>query len=129
VHLFVLIQIYNIYSGFFFILSLQIPEEPFLMIILTKTPNLIGGQVVHFCLTTYTTKTLAPEGGLNHSKVVIRNNEKTETEEARWQMCHLPTMGTDGTSGHLIPKTSRNLLGSTASLEQRRRAILSDQDF
>jgi len=23
------------------------------MIILTKTPNLIGGQVVHFCLTTY----------------------------------------------------------------------------
>ena len=56
------------------------------MIILTKTPNLIGGQVVHFCLTTYTTKTLAPEGGLNHSKVVIRNNEKTETEEARWHI-------------------------------------------
>jgi len=25
----------------------------FLLIIITKTPNLIEGQVVHFCLTTY----------------------------------------------------------------------------
>ena len=25
----------------------------FLLIIVAKTPNLIGGQVVHFCLTTY----------------------------------------------------------------------------
>ena len=41
-----------------------------------------------------TTKTLAPKGGLNHSKVgELENNEKAETKEARRQMCHLPTMG------------------------------------
>ena len=35
----------------FFVVIVQIY---FLLIIITKTPNLIGGQVVHFCLTTYT---------------------------------------------------------------------------
>ena len=35
----------------FFLLSLC--KYTFLLIILTKTQNLIGGQVVHFCLTTY----------------------------------------------------------------------------
>ena len=40
-----------------------------------------------------TTKTLAPKGGLNHSKVVIKSNEKAETKETRRQMCHLPEMG------------------------------------
>ena len=34
-----------------FLLSLC--KYTFLLIILTKTPNLIGAQVVHFCLTTY----------------------------------------------------------------------------
>ena len=34
-----------------FLLSLC--KYTFLLIILTKTPNLIGGKVVHFCLTTY----------------------------------------------------------------------------
>ena len=35
----------------FFLLSLC--KYTFLLIIITKTQNLIGGQVVHFCLTTY----------------------------------------------------------------------------
>ena len=34
----------------FFVVIVQIY---FLLIIITKTPNLIGGQVVYFCLTTY----------------------------------------------------------------------------
>ena len=34
-----------------FLLSLC--KYTFLLKILTKTPNLIGAQVVHFCLTTY----------------------------------------------------------------------------
>jgi len=38
-------------------------------------------------------KDLCPERGLNHSKVVIRNNEKAETKEVRRQMCYLSTMG------------------------------------
>ena len=40
----------NRQGEFFFVVIVQIY---FLLIILTKTPNLIGGQVVHFCLTTY----------------------------------------------------------------------------
>ena len=31
-------------------------QNTFLLIILTKTPNLIGGKVVHFCLTTYSSQ-------------------------------------------------------------------------
>ena len=37
--------------------------------------------------------------------------------------------GTDGTSGYLIPKTSRSLSDSTANREQRQRATLSEQGF
>ena len=37
--------------------------------------------------------------------------------------------GTDGTSGYLISKTSRSLSDSTASREQKRKVILSEQDF
>ena len=40
----------NRQGEFFFVVIVQIY---FLLIIITKTPNLIGGQVVHFCLTTY----------------------------------------------------------------------------
>ena len=39
----------NRQGEFFFVVIVQIY---FLLIIITKTPNLIGGQVVHFCLTT-----------------------------------------------------------------------------
>jgi len=66
----------NLLKDSFFVVIVQI--YLFINIIHTKTPNLIGGQVVHFCLTTYTTKTLAPEGGLNHSKVVIRRTKIRE---------------------------------------------------
>ena len=38
------------YQKFFFVVIVQIY---FLLIIVAKTPNLIGGQVVQFCLTTY----------------------------------------------------------------------------
>ena len=41
----------NRQGEFFFVVIVQIY---FLLIIITKTPNLIGAQVVHFCLTTYT---------------------------------------------------------------------------
>ena len=46
------ITICQILSGMRFTLSLC--KYTFLLIIITKTPNLIGAQVVHFCLTTYT---------------------------------------------------------------------------
>ena len=37
--------------------------------------------------------------------------------------------GTDGTSGYLILKISRSLSDSIASREQKRKVILSEQDF
>ena len=39
------------YQKFFFVVIVQIYF--FINNFITKTPNLIGGQVVHFCLTTY----------------------------------------------------------------------------
>ena len=70
-----------------------------------------------------------PERGLNHSKVVIRKQWRSKNK--RSQTADVPPAhdGTDGTSEYLIPKTSRNLSISTASREQKRKVILSEQDF
>ena len=70
-----------------------------------------------------------PERGLNHSKVVIRKQWRSKNK--RSQTADVPPAhdGTDGTSGYLIPKTSRSLSDSTASREQKRKVILSEQGF
>ena len=77
----------------------------------------------------YTTKTLAPKGGLNYSKVVIRKQWKSRNRRSQTADAPPAQDGTDGTSGYLIPKTSRNLSDSIKNREQRQKAAMSEQGF
>ena len=53
---------------------------------ITKTPNLIGGQVVHFCLTTYIMGTYTPS--LHRIRIYDRYSDKDNINTAIHEYAH-----------------------------------------